>query len=382
MEELNLGDLDFDTSSLQLFDEGVDIKKEDTPPAGEAGTTGATPPASDNDNKGDDKNKNTDGDDTANAGQESVATQGKDNDDQVQAGKTASGEEGSNSSSPKLNETEQLYSNLAAEFKAKGVLPELDITKIKSLQDIEDAIQARVTNGLSDKQKAIDEASKVGAPITEVSEKINTIEKLKAVTPEYIRDENNVEFRRTAIAQDFIEKGYGEERAKAMAQRSIDAGTDVEDAEFALKGLIKAEEDGLADIIQTAKDKEADSLKDIKTYIADTQEVIPGFELTDSQKDELYNQITTDLGGKDNAFMKAHKADPIGSRIKLEAIFFLTKGLTDFSAFGNKTETKISNNIENLLRGAKFTDGGTIDTTSSDSNSNFALSDLKDFEIE
>jgi hypothetical protein len=378
MEELNLGDLDFDTSSLQLFDEGVDIKKEDKP----ADTTGATPPASDDENKGDDKNKNTDGDGTALADQESVADQSKDTNDQVQAGETASGEEGSNSSSPKLNETEQLYSNLAAEFKAKGVLPELDITKIKSLQDIEDAIQERVANSLTEKQKLIQEATQVGAPVTEVAEKVNTIDKLKAVTPEFIRDEKNIEFRRTAIAQDFIDKGYGEERAKALAQRSIDAGTDIEDAEFALASLIESEEEGLANIIQTAKNREADSLNDIKSYIADTPEVIPGFALTDSQKDELYSQITTDLGNKDNAFMKAQKSDPIGSRIKLEAIFFLTKGLTDFSAFGNKAETKISNNIENLLRGAKFTEGGAIDTTSVDSNSNFALSDLKDFDIE
>ena len=81
--------------------------------------------------------------------------------------------------------------------------------------------------------------------------------------------------------------------------------------------------------------------------------------------------------------MQAQKADPIGSRIKLEALFFLTKGLSDFSLFGEqKTQTKITNNIENLLRGAKFTEEGKIDTNVSDNNSNFKLSDLKDLEIE
>lgn len=379
MEELNLGDLDFDTSSFQLFDESG--KPDPKAPEGDnPNETGTTPPAS-TDDKGDDT-KNTDGDGTATAGQESVANQNEGNNDQVQAGKTAEGEEGSDSSSPKLNETEQLYSNLAAEFKAKGVLPELDITKIKSLKDIEDAIQERVSNSLTEKQKLIQEATQVGAPVTKVAEKVNTIEKLKAVTPEFIRNENNIEFRRTAIAQDFIDKGYGEERARALAQRSIDAGTDVEDAEFALASLIKSEETSLQSIIDSAKQKEQESLKNIKTYIADTPEVIPGFTLTDSQKDQLYNQITTDVGDKDNAFMKAQKADPIGSRIKLEAIFMLTDGLKDFSIFGNKAESKITDNIENLLRGAKFTQEGTVDTSVPDDNSNFKLSDLKDLEIE
>ena len=167
-----------------------------------------------------------------------------------------------------------------------------------------------------------------------------------------------------------------------MAQRSIDGGTDAEDAEFAVASLIKAEEASVEKIINEAKANEQKSLDDVKNYIDNTKEVIPGFELTDSQKDELYNQITTDLGNKDNAFIQAQKKDPIGSRIKLEAIFYLTKGLMDFSVFGQKTETKISNNLENLIRGAKFTSSGAVETNIPDSNSNFNLADLKDLEIE
>lgn len=383
MEELNLGDLEFDTSSLNLFD--AETGKQD--PKAEAGTTppaeGTTPPATTETEDGKSADDiNTDGDGQENTGQESVANQGKET-NQVQAGKTADGKEGSDSSSPKLNETERLYSNLAAEFKAKGVLPGLDdVEKIKSMEDLNKAITNQIEAGLSDRQKLIEDAQKSGAPVTEVVERSNTIDKLKAITPEFIENDNNVQFRKTAIMQDFIEKGYGEERAEALAQRSVDAGTDIEDAAFAVKSLIKSEEAALQLTIEEAKQKESDSLKDIKSYISSTPEVIPGFKLTDTQKDKLYNQITTDVGNRDNAFMQAQKADPVGSRIKLEAIFFLTKGLTDFSVFGNATETKISNNIENLLRGASFTEEGTINTSANDSKSNFILSDLKDFEIE
>jgi hypothetical protein len=375
MEGLNLGDLNFDESSLGLFDEATgeqDSTNADTPAAEKPATETTVV---------DEKNTNTDGDDSANASQESVADQSKDDNDQVQAGKTADGE-GSDSSSPKLNETEQLYSNLAAQFKSNGVLPGLDVSQIKSLEDIETAIKSRIDSGLTDRQKFIEEAQKSGAPVGKVSELHNTIEKLESVTPEFIQDEENIEFRRNAIIQDALTKGYTEERASTMAQRSIDAGTDVEDAEFALSSLIESEKSSLSSLIEEAKNTEKESLNNIKNYISTTPEVIPGFVLTDSQKDELYNQITTDLGDRDNAFMKAQKEDPVGSRIKLEAIFLLTKGLKDFSIFGSKTETKISNNLENLIRGAKFTDSGTVDTNVSDSQSNFKLSDLKDLEIE
>ena len=379
MEELNLGDLNFDTDTLQLFDEstGVQDPKADgtTPPS----TTVADAAVA---NVTNDTNTDGEGDDPVDPNLESVADQSKDK-NQVQAGKTPNGKEGSDSSSPNLNETEQLYSNLAAEFKAKGILPELDdVSSIKSMKDIEEAIKKSVDSRLTERQKVIEDAQKAGAPITEVSQKVDTIDKLKQVTPEFIRDDNNIQFRKTAIVQDFIEKGYGADRAEAMAQRSIDAGTDIEDAEFALDSLIKSEEASLKIIIDNAKAGEKESLNNIKDYIAKTSEVIPGIELTDSQKDELYNQITTDLGNKDNAFMVAQKADPIGSRIKLEALFYLTGGLKDFSIFGNKAESKITNNIENLLRGANFTQEGSVDTNVSDGNSNFKLSDLKDLTIE
>ena len=179
-----------------------------------------------------------------------------------------------------------------------------------------------------------------------------------------------------------MQKGYDQARAISMAERSIDAGTDVEDAQFALEALIKAEEESLQGLLSQAKTRESDSLKDIKSYISTTPEVIPGIALTDSQKDELYTQITSDLGNKENAFMQAQKADPVGSRIKLEALFYLTKGLTDFGIFGTKQESKITNNLENLIRGAKFTGNGTVDTNVADNQSNFKLSDLKDLVIE
>lgn len=312
---------------------------------------------------------------------ESVA---KDKDNtQVQAGKTATADEGSDSSSPKLNETEQLYSNLATKFKAEGVLPGLeDTTKITSLKQIEDAIRAEITNGLTDRQKALEEAKNAGLPVGEVSEQMEVIDRLERIDDTYIENDDNIEFRRTAITQDFISKGYDAERAATMAQRSIDAGTDVDDAKFALKAVIATEKKSLQDTIQAAKDKETKNITDLKSYIDTNKEVIPGIKLSDAQGEELYKQITTDLGNKENAFMQAQKKDPTGSRVKLEAIFYLTKGLTDFSVFGNAKESEISDNIENLLRGTSFTKSGKVETEVTDDNSSFTLKDLKDLKIE
>jgi hypothetical protein len=376
MEELNLEDLNFE--SVQLFDEGgaVEVKKEEVNDNANPKDPEEIPgkgKADDNNTVGDDKDKNPN--------QESVANEEKDN--QVQTGETLEKDKGGNSSSPKLNETEQLYSNLAAQFKSEGVLPGLEnIEDIKDLAALNEAIQKEVESRFSDEQKSIKEAVKVGVEPTEVSEKLSTISKLESVTPEFLGDEKNLQFRMQAIAQDFIDKGYNPERAQTLAQRSVDAGTDIEDADFAVKNIIAYEKKSLEAIIKTARDSESKSLNDIKDYIQKTPEVLPGIQLTDSQKDELYKGITTDVGNKDNAFVAYQKSDPVGSRIKLEAFFYLTKGLKDFSVFTDRAETKVSNKIENLLRGANFTDTGSINTDVPDENSTFKLSDLKDLQIE
>ncbi len=360
MEELKLEDLDFDNSTFDESNQGVQQPEE----------------------KAEELENKPDGDGEQGASQESVADQSKEN-NQVQTGNNPENGEGSNSSSPKLNENEQLYSTLAAEFKAKGVLPGLeDIDGIKSLEDINNALQAEVDARLDATQKTLREAMNSGADVSEVAKISQTISKLESVTDDYIENEDNAAFRLHAIKQDFIINGYSEERASVMAQRSIDAGTDVEDAKFALASIIEDEKDNMRGLIDGARKKEEDSLEEIKNYISTTPEVLPGIALTDSQKSELYNQVISDVGGNETAFMKAQTQDPMGTRMKLEALFYVTKGFKDFSVFSAPGVTNSSNNLENLLRGAKFTQDGKINTDIQDENSNFMLKDLKDFTFE
>lgn len=365
MEELNLNDLSFDDSNEEFE---TFVASDD-----ELENLGKDKPIS----KEDDKKPNSEENDSP----ESVAVEDKNK--QVQGGKTPDGE-GSDSSSPKNdNGSEQLYSTLATHFKSKGVLPGLENTKdIKSLEDIEAAIQKEVESRLDEKQRAIDEALQLGLPAKEVSSQLEVINGLKSITPEVIESEDNQEFRMKLIAQEFLAKGYSQERAVALAKRSVDLGSDIEDAKFALEGIINHEVGKYQKILNDARERETKSITDIKDYLEKNEEVITGIKLNSQQRDELYKQITTDLGDKQNAFMKAQKQDPIGSRIKLETIFFLTKGLTDFSVFTNSKESDISRSIENMLRGTSFTEDGKVVTDITDDRSSFRLSDFKDLQID
>jgi hypothetical protein len=367
MEELRLEDLaEIGEDNLNIFPDNAGEDK-----------TGADNPSAQPEEK-----NNIPSDDSGGADQESVAKDKDDNGNiQVQAGKTS--EEGGDSSSPKLNETEQLYSKLATQFKNDGALPGLeDVTSIKSMEDLSAAISREVEGRFNTRSKTLEDAMKAGLQPSKINEQIEVIDKLKSITPEYISSDDASDFRRTAIIQDALSRGYSQERSETMAQRSIDAGTDVIDAAEAVRAIIVKEETELQGTIQAAKDSENKNITDIKNYIGKDEPILGGIKLSKAQGDELYKQITTDLGNKENAFMQSQKKDPIGSRVKLEALFYLTKGLTDFSVFGNAAETKISNDVENLLRGASFTQQGRVETEIKDSNSTFSLSDLKDLQIE
>lgn len=363
MEELKLDDLSFESSSEDVFNV-FDTSGSDKPVKIE-----------------EPKNKEIPNSEVEIKSPESVAKK----EENIQEGKTPAVNEGEgNSSSPKQNDTEKLYSSLANEFKAKGVLSSLDLEKekITSMEDINKAIEKEIESRLTDKQKLINEAIKVGAPADEVSRQLESIEKLKSIPESHVIKEENFEFRRNVIAQDFINKGFSKEKAIAFAQRSIDSGDDIEDATVALKEIIDHEQSLLDESINSKKTQESEAITKIKEYIGKDEEIIPGVKLTTAQKEEFFNQVTNDLGNKENAFIKAQKQDPLGSRMKLEALFYLTKGLKDFSVFSNTAKSKASNELESLLRGANFTEEGRINTNVKDELSTFTLKDLEGVSFE
>jgi hypothetical protein len=361
-EGLQLSDLKFDDNGV--FDAFEAGKKEEG---------GAAAP--DIKNPGEQQNNDSDGKVIPKPGQESVAS---DKDNQGKDGKTA---DGGNSSSPQQTANDKLFASLAAELKTKGVLPNLDLenNSIKSLDDIRQAISAEITGGLNDKQKAISKAMDLGLDTESVSQQLDTISKLKAIPPDFLNKEGNDSWRKDVIVQDFVNKGIDKVRADVMAQASIDAGTGIQDATTALADIIKREETSYDNKIQTAQGKEDKNASDIKAYINKDQEILPGVKLNSQEIEEIHQKITTDLGNKENAFIQAQKKDPIASRIKLEVLFHLTKGLTDFSRFSQAGEKAANTSFENLLRGSSFgEDGNGTGGVSGGDDDSFSLKDLND----
>lgn len=371
MEGLNLEDLNFDDLDTGSVFDAFAASSSDSKPADKVNIKVPTVPETNNNNEPKPISEDLILD------PESVTTG---NDNQGQADK-ANVDTGSNSSSPQQNDSEKLYSTLATHLLDKGALSDLDPNTIKSVDDLNEAIQREADKRLDSSQQAISRAMETGAPVSEVAAVASVISQLEGVTDEMLAHPDNVGLRANLITQDFVNRGYDVDRAQVLAQRSIDAGTAVDDAQFAIKGILDSQIKKRDTLIASAKIEEEASLKGIRDFVGSKDNSFGAVKLTDTQQQEVYDQMVTNVGDGDNAFIKYQKANPIESRVKLESLFYLTKGLTDFSVFSNTAKTEVANDLEALLRGTSFTEDGRVNTVVNDPLSSFALKDFKDLDI-
>ena len=134
------------------------------------------------------------------------------------------------------------YSSIAKALKEEGIFPDLDNdNEVKSAEDFKDLIQKQIEEGLNETQKRINEALNANVPVDSIKMYENTIQQLSRVTEEQLKEETEdmENFRKSLIFQDLINRGYSQQKAEKEVQKSINAGTDIDDAIDALQSNIE-----------------------------------------------------------------------------------------------------------------------------------------------
>ena len=130
------------------------------------------------------------------------------------------------------------YSSIAKALKDEGIFPDLDDDdEVKDADDFKDLIQKRIDDGLNEAQKRINEALGSGMEPSRIRLYEETLNSLQNTTEEIIsaEDEQGENIRKQLIYQDFINRGYSQQRAEKEVNKSINAGTDIDDALEALE---------------------------------------------------------------------------------------------------------------------------------------------------
>ena len=292
------------------------------------------------------------------------------------------------SDSPKKN----FYSSIAKALKEDGVFPDLDDESLKSVVNPEDfaaIVEKQIQQKLDDKQKRIDEALTVGVEPTEIKKYENSISYLKSITEDAIKNEaaEGEQLRKQLIFQDFINRGYSKERATREVQKSLNTGTDIEDAKEALQSNLDYFTEEYEDLINDAKEaqKAADAAKaaqmeNLKTTILSADKTFTDIQINQATRQKIFDNIAKPVytdektGEKLTAIQKYERDNRVDFLKNISMVFTLTDGFKNFDGLiKNKVRKELNKGIKELehtINNTSRTTNGSLNFVSGASEDN------------
>lgn len=269
-------------------------------------------------------------------------------------------------SSPPNNKN--FYSSIADALVEDGVFPDLDketITKVQTPEDFQKLIEDQINARLDEKQKRINEALNNGVQPSEIQQYERTINYLDSLTDEVISEEGDKgeQLRKQLIYQDYINRGFSQNRAIKMVEDSINNGTDIDDAKDALQGNkdffsnkyekmladAKAEEEK---IIETRKKQS----EELKNSIMTDKKLYGDVDIDKATRQKIFDTLSKpihrDKNGNYMTELQKYQAENTVEAMKNFAICYtLTNGFKDWSKLGSRQAKKeVKKGLANLER--------------------------------
>ena len=283
------------------------------------------------------------------------------------------------STSPKF------YSSIAKAFAEEGIFPDLDeetISKVNTPEDFRDLVESQIKAGLDERQKRVDEALGVGVEPDIIRQYENTLSYLDSIKEDTINDETDQGelLRKRLIYQDFINRGYSKERAEREVQKSINGGTDIDDAKEALKSNKDFFKSKYNEVISNARKEEEveiakrkEQAEKLKTSILTDKKIFGEIEVDKNTRQRIYDNIAKpvykdpETGEMLTAIQKYEMENRTEFLKNLGLVFTLTDG---FKTLDGLVKNKVRKEVKKGFRELENTLNNTART--SDGNLNYA----------
>lgn len=257
------------------------------------------------------------------------------------------------------------YSSIANACAVDGIFPNLDDETIKKAVDAEsfsNLIEAEINARFDEKQKRISQALENGVEPTDIKKYESTLNYINTITDAAIAEESEKgeQLRYNLIYQDFINKGMTPDKAKKFANRTVDAGTDVEDAKEALLSnkefFSNAYNKMLQDAQQKADEEKAErekNAKELEKSLMKDKQLFGDMEISNDIRKKAFDSVSKpvykdpETGDYMTAIQKyesEHRADFLKYT---GLIFAMTNGFKDFDSF---TKGKVKKEVKKGLR--------------------------------
>lgn len=289
--------------------------------------------------------------------------------------------------SPKNN----FYSSIAKALKEEGIFPDLEDNEVDAInapEDFAEVFEKQIQARLDERQKRIDRALNSDIEVSEIKRYESTLSYLDSIQDSHISDETDKgeSLRKQLIYQDYINRGYSKERATREVQKSLNAGTDIDDAKEALisnkeffqseyNSLIKEAEEETNREIQERKEQ-AESLR---KSILNEDKAFGEIQIDKSTRQKIFDNISKpvfkdpETGELYTAIQKYERENRIEFLKNVGLLFTLTNG---FKSIDGLVKDKVKKQVKKGLRELEHTINNTART--SDGNLKYASGTIDD----
>lgn len=257
------------------------------------------------------------------------------------------------------------YSSIANACAVDGIFPNLDDETIKKAVDAEsfsNLIEAEINARFDEKQKRISQALENGVDPTDIKKYESTLNYINTITDAAIAEESEKgeQLRYNLIYQDFINKGMTPDKAKKFADRTVDAGTDVEDAKEALLSNKEFFSNAYNKMLQEAQQKADEdkaerekNAKELEKSLMKDKQLFGDMEISNDIRKKAFDSVSKpvykdpETGDYMTAIQKyesEHRADFLKYT---GLIFAMTNGFKDFDSFA---KGKVKKEVKKGLR--------------------------------
>lgn len=257
------------------------------------------------------------------------------------------------------------YSSIANACAVDGIFPNLDDETIKKAVDAEsfsNLIEAEITARFDEKQKRISQALENGVEPNDIKKYESTLNYINTITDAAIAEESEKgeQLRYNLIYQDFINKGMTPDKAKKFADRTVDAGTDVEDAKEALLSNKEFFTGAYNKILQEAQQKADEdkaerekNAKELEKSLMKDKQLFGDMEISNDIRKKAFDSVSKpvykdpETGDYMTAIQK-YESEHRAEFLKYTGLIFaMTNGFKDFDSFA---KGKVKKEVKKGLR--------------------------------
>ena len=297
-------------------------------------------------------------------------------------GSEENNKENEGTTSHKDGTSPNFYSSIANALRDDGIFTDLEdeqVNSVKTPADLRALIENQIKSGFDERQRRIDEALDLGIEPSVIKQYEQTLKYLDSIDESSITDESEdgEKLRKQLIYRDFLNRGFSESRAQRELEKSLRAGTDIDDAKEALKSNKEFFKNSYDKLVQDAKNEEAEALKErknraeqLKKSILEERQVFGDLEIDKVTRQKIYDNISKPIykdpetGQYLTAIQKYEAENSTDFIKKVGLLFTLTDGFKNLDKLVkgkvNKEVKKGLADLEHTLNNTSRTSGGSI----------------------